>query len=89
MAAHPSGPTPAPTTPRPDDPPPTRLDGGMPVRNHHAAGIDVGRDSHWVCVGATPDGSDTVREFPSHTPGLRDLVAWLVACGVTTVALEV
>jgi transposase len=88
MAAHPSGPTPAPTTPRPDDPPPTRLDGGMPVRNHHAAGIDVGRDSHWVCVAATPDGSDTVREFPSHTPGLRDLVAWLVACGVTTVALE-
>jgi transposase len=88
MAAHPSGPTPAPTTPRPDNTPPTRLDGGMPVRNHHAAGIDVGRDSHWVCVTATPDGSDTVREFPSHTPGLRDLVAWLVACGVTTVALE-
>jgi transposase len=29
-----------------------------------------------------------VREFPAHTPGLRQLVAWLVACGVTTVALE-
>ena len=88
MAKHPSGSKPAPTTPRPDPKPPTRLESGMPVRNHHAAGIDVGRDSHWVCVAATPDQSDTVREFPSHTPGLRDLVAWLIACGVTTVALE-
>jgi transposase len=41
-----------------------------------------------VCVAATPDGADTAREFPAHTPGLRDLVAWLLACGVTTVALE-
>ena len=67
MAAHPSGPLP--TTPRPDRTPPTRFESGLPIRNHHAAGIDVGRDSHWVCVGTTPDGSDTVREFPSHTPG--------------------
>ena len=60
----------------------------MPVQNSHAAGIDVGDASHWVCVEATPDGSDTVHEFPAHTPGLRQLVAWLRQCGVTTVALE-
>ena len=60
----------------------------LPVQHPHAAGIDVGDVSHWVCVAATPDGSDTVREFPAHTPGLRDLVAWLRRCGVTTVALE-
>src|SRR5947209_16746419 len=60
----------------------------LPVRHPHAAGIDVGDAGHWVCVESTPDGSDTVREFPAHTPGLRDLVAWLTACGVTTVALE-
>jgi transposase len=60
----------------------------LPVQHTHAAGIDVGDASHWVCVDATPDGSDTVREFPAHTPGLRELVAWLKACGVTTVALE-
>ncbi|HEY7155093.1 MAG TPA: transposase, partial [Gemmataceae bacterium] len=60
----------------------------LPVRNEHAAGIDVGDASHWVCVEATPDGSDTVRAFPAHTPGLRQLVAWLRQCGVTTVALE-
>jgi transposase len=60
----------------------------QPVRHEHAAGIDVGDASHWVCVDATPDGSDTVREFPAHTPGLRQLVAWLRQCGVTTIALE-
>ncbi len=59
-----------------------------PVPHRHAAGIDVGDSTHWVCVGATPDGSDTAREFPAHTPGLRDLVAWLRQCGVTSVALE-
>jgi hypothetical protein len=49
----------------------------MPVQHAHAAGIDVGDASHWVCVESTPDGSDPVREFPAHTPGLRELVAWL------------
>jgi transposase len=60
----------------------------LPVVHQHAAGIDVGDRSHWVCVGITPDGSDPIREIPSHTQGLRALVAWLRKCGVTTVALE-
>jgi transposase len=60
----------------------------LPVQHDHAAGIDAGDASHWACVDATPDGSDTVREFPAHTAGLRQLVAWLQLCGVTTVALE-
>jgi transposase len=60
----------------------------LPVQHSHAAGIDVGDATHWVCVEATPDGSDTVREFAAHTPGLRQLVAWLQLCAVTTVALE-
>jgi transposase len=59
----------------------------LPIQQAHAAGIDVGDASHWVCVDA--DGGDAaVREFPAHTPGLRQLVAWLRQCGVTTVALE-
>jgi hypothetical protein len=60
----------------------------QPVRHEHAAGIDVGDASHWVCVEATPDGSDTVRAFPAHTPGLRQLVAWLQQRAGTTIALE-
>jgi transposase len=60
----------------------------LPVKHLHAAGIDVGDTSHWVCIGTTPDNSDSVREFPAHTRGLRELTAWLRQCGVTTVALE-
>jgi transposase len=60
----------------------------LPVQHSHAAGADVGDLSHWVCVDATPDGSETVREFPAHTAGLRQLVAWLRWCAVTTIALE-
>jgi transposase len=60
----------------------------LPVKHEHAAGIDVGDLTHWVCVERTPDNSDPVREFPAHTPGLRQLVAWLRQCQVTTVALE-
>ncbi len=76
---------------KPSPPPipqtPARLD-SLPVTHPHAAGIDVGDRTHWVCVAATPDGSPTTREFPAHTPGLREIVAWLRQCGVTTVALE-
>jgi transposase len=60
----------------------------LPVTQPQAAAIDVGDRSHWVCVECTPDGADTVREFPAHTPGLRDLVDWLKLCAVTTIALE-
>lgn len=62
--------------------------GSMPVVHTHAAGIDVGGSTHWVCVDATPDGSDRVREFSAMTHGLKEMVAWLRQCGVTTVALE-
>jgi transposase len=73
--------------------PPRRVPPGDPADpaatpGRHAAGIDAGDRTHWACVGATPDGTDTAREFPAHTPGLRQLVAWLRQCGVTTVAVE-
>jgi transposase len=59
----------------------------LAVQHPKAAGIDVGDATHWVCVDA--DGGDAaVRAFPAHTPGLRQLVAWLRAHSVTTVALE-
>ncbi len=59
----------------------------LAVQHPKAAGIDVGDASHWVCVDA--DGGDAaVREFPAHTPGLRQLVAWLREHAVSTVALE-
>jgi transposase len=59
----------------------------LAVQHPKAAGIDVGDATHWACIDA--DGGDAaVREFPAHTPGLRQLVSWLRAHAVTTVALE-
>jgi transposase len=60
----------------------------LPIVHGHAAGIDVGDASHWVCVEETPDGAPRVREFSAMTHGLREIIAWLRECGVTTVALE-
>src|SRR5918993_4715637 len=79
---------PRPRPPTPPAPPPDAPGGPAAAPGRHAAGIDAGDAAHWACVGHTPDGTDPVREFPAHTPGLRQLVAWLKLCGVTTVALE-
>jgi transposase len=53
----------------------------------NAAGIDVGASSHWVAVAGHLD-DDPVREFGAMTDDLNALAAWLLACGVDTVALE-
>jgi transposase len=61
----------------------------LPVQHPHAAGIDIGSRSHWVCVGfATEAGSCLIREFPAHTAGLKAIAAFLREHQVTTVALE-
>ena len=61
----------------------------LPVCNGRAAGIDIGDRTHWVCVGFTGEpNSDLVREFPTHTEGLRSIVAWLRQHEVQTVAME-
>ncbi len=55
--------------------------------NLHAAGIDVGSRSHFVAV---PEGAteDPVREFSSFTDDLHLMADWLIACDITTVAME-
>jgi transposase len=62
----------------------------MPVIHAHAAGIDVGATSHWVCVpgDAVAKGDSAVREFGAFTQNLEELVEWLRQCGVATVAME-
>jgi transposase len=59
-------------------------EGGLPVIERHAAGIDIGSRSHWVCVGPQAEP----REFPAHTEGLHEVVAWLRQHGIPTVAME-
>lgn len=53
----------------------------------HAAGIDCGAAAHFVAVPPAAD-PEPVRSFPTFTPDLHRLADWLLACGVTTVAME-
>lgn len=55
--------------------------------NPHAAGIDCGAAEHYVAV--PPDRSPSpVQCFKTFTTDLVRLAEWLVACGVTSVAME-
>jgi transposase len=62
----------------------------LPIIHPHAAGIDVGATSHWVCVpeDSVGAGESAVREFGAYTRDLDELVEWLLKCGVKTVAME-
>jgi transposase len=61
----------------------------LPVQHPHAAGIDIGSRSHWVCVGFTTEAaSGSIREFPAHTDGLKAIAAFLREHQVDTIALE-
>ena len=62
---------------------------GLPVLNGHAAGIDIGSRSHWVCVGVSADkDAAVIREFSAYTEGLHEIVTYLRQYHVTTVAME-
>src|SRR5437867_4084456 len=53
----------------------------------NAAGLDIG--SAEIVVALPPDRNpQPVRVFATFTPDLHALVAWLVACGIDTVAME-
>lgn len=53
----------------------------------NAAGLDIG--SAEIVVAVPPDRDpEPVRVFPTFTPDLHALAAWLVACGIDTVAME-
>ena len=61
----------------------------LPVQHPHAAGIDVGSRSHWVCVSFTTEANSCViKEFPAHTAGLKAIAAFLHERQVSTVAME-
>ena len=53
----------------------------------NAAGLDIG--SAEIVVAVPPERDpEPVRVFPTFTPDLHALAAWLVACGIDTVAME-
>jgi transposase len=64
-----------------------RKDSQLTRINEHAAGIDIGSESHFVAV---PPSScaDPVRQFSVFTKDLYAIADWLKECGVKTVAME-
>jgi len=59
----------------------------LTIQHPNAAGIDIGSSSHFVAVPADRSAS-AVREFGCYTQDLYEMAAWLLACGITIVALE-
>jgi transposase len=60
---------------------------GLPTIHPNAAGIDIGANE--IVVAVPPDRDPTpVRAFRTFTSDLMTLVAWLLGCGIDTVALE-
>ncbi len=62
-------------------------DPGLEVVHPHAAGIDIGNESHFVAVAPERDGQP-VREFGSWTADLNRMAQWLKSCGIRTVAMQ-
>ena len=72
---------------RPGKPPAPSGPGLLQRLNPNAAGIDCGAERHYVAVPADRDATP-VRSFQTFTGELHRLADWLIACGVTTVAME-
>lgn len=60
---------------------------GLPVLNHHAAGIDIGDSKHDIAF-FDKEGGFIVKEYSSFTSDLEALVVLLQEAGITTVAME-
>lgn len=64
-----------------------RFTQGLPIVNHHAAGIDIGDSKHDVAL-FDENGNLICLECGSFTSDLEELVSYLKVKGVTTVAME-
>ena len=59
----------------------------LKVVNPDCAGIDIGKDRHFVAV--DPERTEEpVRSFGAFTRDLEAMAAWLASCGVSKVAME-
>lgn len=64
-----------------------KIIGHFEIINPNAAGIDAGSEAHLVSV---PEDrtEEAVRTFGTFTKDLNALADWLLACGITSVAIE-
>src|SRR5262250_2031334 len=59
----------------------------LEVVHPHAAGIDIGNESHYVAVPPSRD-PQPVRCYGCTTAELKKMAEWLTQCGIRTVALQ-
>src|SRR6266481_3639439 len=59
----------------------------LQVVHPHAAGIDIGNESHYVAVPPSRD-PQPVRCFGCTTAELKTMAQWLTQCGIRTVAMQ-
>jgi len=59
----------------------------LEVVHPHAAGIDIGNESHYVAVPPTRD-PQPVRRFGCTTAELKTMAEWLKQCAIRTVAMQ-
>src|SRR5215470_13158543 len=59
----------------------------LEVVHPHAAGIDIGNESHYVAVPPSLD-PQPVRCYGCTTAELKKMAQWLTQCGIRTVALQ-
>jgi len=59
----------------------------LEVIHPHAAGIDIGNESHYVAVPPSRD-SQPVRRFGCTTAELKAMADWLQQCGIRTIAMQ-
>ena len=64
-----------------------RFKQGLPVINNRAGGIDIGDSKHDIAI-FNKKGELVTREYSSFTDDLFDIVEWLKAEDITTVAME-
>ena len=62
-------------------------DPGLEILHPHAAGIDIGNESHFVSVPTDRD-PNPVQEFGSWTADLERMAEWLNSSGIKTVAMQ-
>jgi len=60
---------------------------GLPVLNHHAAGIDIGDTIHCVAINGGY-GVHEVKTTTAFTCDLKEIVEYLKINGITTAAME-
>jgi transposase len=60
---------------------------GLEVVHPNAAGIDIGKESHFVAVAPARD-AEPVREFGSWTADWNRVAEWLKSCRIDAVAMH-